>query len=255
MPNSLPIPMQKRTGGRFLRSIRVEATATSGRAELEDEFHRFSADIEHDGRIVTAVNGHSIRYPWTTCPGATAPLKRLVGMQLNVAPDAVYRHTDGRFQCTHLFETAALAIAQASRGAGVRAYEMSVRDPDDITREAKLSCNGETVLVWALEGETVRSQDRFNAMTFREIGAWAAEHGTDALTEPALLLRRAGRLAMGRQIDVDALPDATSLGRPGICHSFQPAIAPLGKRVAGSTRDFDGLDQRPLDDLAGVTRR
>jgi len=243
------IPMRKRVGGRFLRAIWVEATSTTSRAELEDEFHRFGADIVHDGVAVTAVNGRSIRYPWTTCPGAATPLKQLVGMPLSRAPDAVYRHTNGRFQCTHLFETAALAIAQAKRGPGRRLYEIHVADPDPLARQAVLACNGEPLLQWTLENEAIRSDDLFNGMNFRALGGWAAEHGEHALAEPALLLRRAGRLAMGRQIDVDALPVAASLGRPAICHSFQPVIASLGKRVPGSVRDFEAKGERPLDDF------
>lgn len=238
----------------FRRVLYVVARENEVRAELEDDFHRFRVTIRYGDGCVSAIRGEALRYPWTSCPGAARPLQTLVGMTLDRAPDAVYRHADGRLQCTHMFELAGVAIAQATRAEGKRLYEMCVTDPVNGIRFAQLIQDGTEQLKWAVRDEIVGSNDRFDGKTFKEVGRWAAENGSDAIAEPALLLRRAARLSVARQIDVDSYSTAADMQRNAICHSYQPDIAPNALRVTGSHRDFDSDGSRPLGDLMRRTR-
>ena len=86
----------------------------------------------------------ALRTPWTLCRGAVNVLDRLVGMPLSADPQAVYRHADGRAQCTHLFDLAGLAISHAARGIAERQYDVEVPCLDPrAPREALLSVDGQ----------------------------------------------------------------------------------------------------------------
>ena len=67
------MPLLARAGGAFRRAILLRTLdEASVQGELEDDFHRFGVTLRHDGRAVTAVEGRSIRYPWSSCPLAGA---------------------------------------------------------------------------------------------------------------------------------------------------------------------------------------
>ena len=241
--------------GFFRRTILAHTNGDVVEADVEDDFHRFCVAIRHADSKVAEIEAHAIRYPWTTCSAATHQLRYLVGMTLSTAPDKVYRYTDGRYQCTHMLELAGVAITTAARGEPEKLYEIVVSDPDNDRQHATLKRDGAIILNWTVANETIESGDKFGGTTLRALGHWAAIEWTDALAEPALLLRRAVRLSLGRRIDVDAMPTAASLHRGSVCYSYQPNIAPQGLRMKGSHRDFDGSVAVPLRDLIGQKRR
>src|SRR5258708_34826169 len=64
----------------YRRRILVRATAPGEVvADLEDDFHHFRVTLRHDGHVVESVDAESIRWPWSTCPGAAVPLRALAG--------------------------------------------------------------------------------------------------------------------------------------------------------------------------------
>ena len=242
------LPLLPPRDGFFRRTIVTRATGDTVVSDIEDDFHRFGVTLRHvDGRV-TDVQGRAIRYPWSTCPAAAHQLQRLVGMTITATPDEIYRHTDGRYQCTHMFELAGVAVTLAARRDRERIYEIVVSDPKDGRQRATLALDGEIILDWFVADETIESKDRFHRLTFRALGEWAARNA-DPLAEPALLLRRGARLSLGRRLDVDAIPTAAGLNRDGICFSFQPDTAQQGQRVKGSHRTFDAPVAAPLGDL------
>src|SRR5215470_13550004 len=90
--------------GVFRRAFLLVAGEGRVVADMEDDFHRFRVTLAHDGAHVTGVRAEAFRYPWSECPGATAPLRALEGMPLSARPLAASRHADPRANCTHLFD-------------------------------------------------------------------------------------------------------------------------------------------------------
>ena len=107
------------------------------------------------------ISGTSGRYPWSTCPGALAPLERLAGMPLAAASSAVRRWTEPRAQCTHLLDLAGLAVAHAAAGRVRRGYEVEIPDRVEGRSHARLRRNGEPLLDFEMERGTIVSPAPF----------------------------------------------------------------------------------------------
>src|SRR6266511_3842032 len=121
--------------GIYRRRIRIRTAAGIARADLEDDPHRYAVIVRHDGERVSAIEGRTVRTPWTSCREATSVLDRLVGIPLSPNPLAVYASTNGREQCTHLFDLAGLAIAHATGHASGACY---VFQPGVVERAARV---------------------------------------------------------------------------------------------------------------------
>jgi hypothetical protein len=222
--------------------------------ELEDDFHHFRVDLRHDGSTVTEVDGSGLRSPWSTCLEAGDPLTALRGTVLAAGPGAL-SHLDARQNCTHMFDLAGLVVTHAARGVdGGRAYDMAIDDPAAGAgeRSARLWRDGTLVLDWRLDGRVVLSPaDWVEAPLWSGFIPWAARELDAETGEAAVALRRACDIAMGRQGDLDLFATAADLqhGMSGICHSFQPAIAPVAIRNIGSGRDFTDHEDLLLADF------
>ena len=134
--------------GCYRRAIRIRADEGRASAEIEDDFHHFRVSLAHDGVQVTDAHGEAVRHPWSSCPLASGALTALRGLPIGAHPTAIYRHADPLGQCTHMFEMAGLAAAQAARGPGERRYDVSVSDAADGQAEAELRRDRERVLRW-----------------------------------------------------------------------------------------------------------
>jgi hypothetical protein len=241
------MPLLARPGGAFRRAILLRTLdEVSVQAELEDDFHRFGVTIRHDGARVTAVEGRSIRYPWTSCPLASGALTALEGLALGTHPAGLYRHTDARLQCTHQFELAGLAVAHAARSAGERRYDLLVEDFAADGRRATLQRDGQPVLEWRVEGDLLVAPPELAGTSVAGLNSRSAAAMPVEEAEAFLLLRRAIWLSRGRWMDIDDVPTAAALDRPGSCFSYQPEIAADGLRRLGSERDFSNSDSAPL---------
>ena len=225
-------------GPAFRRAIIV--TVGDGRidAELEDDFHRFGVTLRHDGAAVTRAEGRAARFPWTTCPEAPNALAALVGSPLVADPTFLYRHTDPRAQCTHLFELAVVALSQAARASGERLFEASASDPDAGPRRAEHCIDGALAAAWDLVGDTITAPAEYAGRAVSSL----TSQGLSALDPETalhmLILRRVALTAHGRRFDVDAYATAAAMGRSAQCYSLQPANAVRGARVPGSHLDW-----------------
>lgn len=232
--------------GAFRRAILVEVGQASIEARLEDDFHRFDVRLTHDGRTVTAVEGQGERFPWATCQEAPSALNALVGAPVAADPTALFRHTEPRAQCTHLFELAALALAQWRHGCGRRLFEAEVSDPQGEARRVRLWRDGEQIAEWRLAGERIAAPAAYAG---RGAGDFPSR-GLAALppdeAEALLILRRVIQTARARQMNVDAFPTAAAMGRPPYCYSLQPVNAVRAARRTGQTRDWP--DRKALVD-------
>ena len=243
--------------GSFRRRIRVvveEPGVVAG--GLEDDFHYFKVVLRHDGERVVAVDAESIRWPWTTCPGAAEPLRELIGMALSPRCLAVGDWTDPRRNCTHMFDLAGLAVAHAARGGPpgtARQYDAAIPAGAQAgpRREVRLWRDGVPLLTWVLEGRSCVAPAPYSETPWRGgFLRWADRELPVDDAEAAIVLRRACDIGMGRGMDLDAVPSALDiLGVQGpICHTMQPGVVEVSLRHRGTIRDFDADPDALLTD-------
>lgn len=248
--NYFPLEQYQRPG-LYRRRIGIVTAPGRAQADLEDDPHRHRVSIEHDGVHVTAVHGETLRTPWTLCRGAVDVLDRLTGMALSPDPQAVYRHADGRQQCTHLFDLAGLAISHAARGIAQRQYDVEVPCMDTRSpRAARLSVDGCERLAWTLHRTVIYEPESFAGQDIRTMMPWVKQHVTDRDEfEAVIVLRRAVFTSGNRMYDMDRMTTAAATGHvSGACHVFQHGVADHALRVKGSTLDFGARPQALLAD-------
>ena len=239
--------------GLYRRRIRITTAPGQARADLEDDPHRYGVIVRHDDERITAVEGIALRTPWDLCREATRVLDRLVGMPLSPDTQAVYRHTNGRAQCTHLFDLAGLAAAHAARGTPGREYDIDVSCIDPrATRRARLRVDGHELLNWTLLRTRILGSQTFAGQDVRGMMPWAKARfiDRDAL-EAVIVLRRAVFISGNRMFDMDRMARADATGHVnGACYVYQQGVAARALRERGSTLDFGDTPERLLADLA-----
>jgi hypothetical protein len=222
----------------FRRAIWVRGAGGRVEADLEDDFHSFGVTLHHDGQVVRRVEARATRYPWATCLAAQGALAALAGATLRANPATLFQHADPRAHCTHLFELAALALAQAARGDGERLFEAEVSDPDGEACLARLFRDGSLALAWRLAGDVIEAPSLYAGEPLASFSSKRLANLDPEQAEALLILRRVTQTARGRQMDVDAFATAAAMGRPAQCYSLQPPNAVRALRVAGSIRDW-----------------
>jgi hypothetical protein len=243
--------------GVYRRRIRLTATEPGVvEGALEDDFHHFEVTLRHDGGRVVAVEARSVRWPWSTCPGAATPLRALEGMALSPHCLAVGEHADPRANCTHMFDLAGLSVAQAARcvagSAGTRQYdaEVPVGATEGEPATVRLWRDGELRLEWTLAGGAIADPPPYTDAPWRG-GFFRWADATLAIddAEAAIVLRRSCEIGMGRGMDLDAYDRADQLGpmMAGVCHTMQPGVIEVALRNKGSIRDFSDDADALLD--------
>lgn len=239
--------------GVYRRLVRTRAEAGVVHADMEDDSHRFGVTVRHDGRKVTAIEGRSIRTPWTLCAEAPGMLPELIGMPLAPSPLAASEYTDQKSQCTHLFDLAAIGISQAARGIAGRDYR--VEAPWyvlDATRTLTLYRDDVAVLEWMLDRDRILAPEPYASVGVRPMLGWAKENlaAPDAI-EALFIMRRAVLISGSRLMDLDELPTAAATGHGiGACYVHRSDRIALAKRNVGSSRDFTESPDGLLADLA-----
>lgn len=237
--------------GAYRRRLRTRVTAPGTVvADLEDDFHRFRVTCHHDGARVRAIIGESLRYPWSTCCDAAEPLHTLEGMPLSIRCTAVGDHGDPHANCTHMFDAAGLAVAHAARvvagGAPVRQYDIELSPLVEGRQRPRLWRDGELLLEWTISVVVggrgmVDPEPPFDRAPWRGgFIRWADEHLAPDDAEPAIVLRRACDIGMGRGMDLEAFETADELSpiMSGVCYTMQREHAPDAHRNRGTIRDF-----------------
>jgi hypothetical protein len=242
----------------YRRRILVRAVAPGVVVtDLEDDFHHFVVTLRHDGTVVESVDAESIRWPWSTCPGAAVPLRALAGAPLSIRWTHAARWTSPALNCTHQFDAAAHAITHAARRAGgderdVRQYDVEVAALLARGEEPALNrlwVDGRLALQWHMRParEPIDMPAALAGAPWRGgFLRWADEHLEPDLAEQACVLRRASDIGMGRGMPLDDIPVASQLpgSMRGVCHSLQPDVAPVAFRNVGSIRDFAANPER-----------
>lgn len=225
-------------------------------AHLEDDFHRFSVHVTHDGRVVTAVTYDAIRTPWTTCAAAGDVLQALVGAPLLPRTTDAAAVTDPHRHCTHMFDLAALAIAGAARGVTVRRFDAEVPIPVDGRQRVRLWRDRELVLQWTIATDAHGARGVLDAEPYSSVPwrggfmRWADTRLDPDTAEAAIVLRRACDIGLGRGMPLDAIPVASEIGRgmAGVCFTMQPDQIGHAVRNRGNIKDFGRIPAALLAD-------
>ena len=230
------------------RSI-AEASERVARAAVEDDFHHMEVRLEHDGSVVTRLSGEIRRYPWTTCAFAEAKLADLLGARLGPRPATEVADFNPKSHCTHLFDLACFAIAQAWRG-GRREYDIAVPDRIDGRTRAEIRRDGVLVLAWDMEGDLIVS-GRDAGQNARPISSRGLTFDDDAF-EAMMMLRRG--LMIGRGRGDRSRPRATTAAEhlsrlSGACFTYQPETAPQSRRSIYTPIDFTHCPEKLLADF------
>ena len=244
----------------FRRRIIVAAHDNVVRGALEDDFHHFEIELTHDGRVITAARGRAVRTPWNTCPGALERLQDFVGTPVSETIQVAKGLPDAFQHCTHWYDLAIVAVAQAARG-GRRQYDMTVPPrlgatnlpkvaadgsvtlepgkPIDGKTRPEIRRDGELLFHWDVEGETIAGPEPFVGLTLRGLSAWAARTPDNDLVEAALLMRRAVYIATGRALPFHKLLRATQHPQlQGACYAFQASRMGGARRNGEATLAF-----------------
>ncbi len=219
-------------GRAYRRKTIADAGAFETYAAMEDDFHHFTVRLRHDGTHVTALEGEAVRFPWSTCPGATAVLDQLIGAPLRPTADDPGRKTHIAEHCTHLYDVAKFAIAQSARG-GRRQYDVIIPDVTDGYTVGDISRDGVPVFRWEVRNRVVIAPPAFAGHNLPGRAEWPEGSITDADSlEAAMMLRRALVIFRGRASEYPAVARADQVpGGFGTCFTYQPENAPNGRWV------------------------
>jgi hypothetical protein len=238
---------------RRMRFVNTSTTHTIG--ELEDDFHHFRIELEHDGERIVRADGYHYRAPWSTCAEAPGPLRAIEGQPLSPRSTAVGAYTKARHNCTHLFDLAGLAVAHAVRGVGAeRQYDIVITDPVGPTAEqtCRLWRDGAHILTWRLEHREIVEPAEWAGAPLRvKFIDWAEARYDPDLTEAAIALRRVVDIAIGRQGDLDRFDrgEDTRGNMDPVCHTYQHVNLIRARRQKGSARDFLSHPELLLADM------
>lgn len=224
----------------FRRRFRVTPTTGCVRSEVEDDYHRMSVAVHHDGIVATHIDADLKRAPWTTCPGApTQVVQTFTGVPLL----DFARRGEKKANCTHLHDLALLAAAHALDHEAL-VYDVLVSDPVEGRRHAELRRNGVAVLAWSELNGSMTEPAEIAGQTIWTLNPWI-ESLDPAMQEAARLLRWGAVIAHGRMIPMEKQSDASRM--PPNCYTFQPARAAVAQRIV-DVRDFSGGELRPLQE-------
>jgi hypothetical protein len=241
-----PGPDCSRPSGLLRRAVALAARDGEVRGVVEDDYHHFRVVVRHRDGVVTEVTSQTPRIPWTGCAFAGDDWSGVVGQPLEPRSSAIAARTEMKLYCTHMFELAGLAMAAAARGLALRRYDAEVPYGARRGEPAVLRRDGEPVLTWRTDGDTIQDPPDLRGVSIRKgFAAWVENNlGLDE-GEAALILRRAVFISGGRTSNLDAVKHSYAGGG---CYTTQPARAPSALRVVGSTHDFEHRPEALLRD-------
>lgn len=199
------------------RNQLIVPRAGAVRADVEDDFHHFWVEIEHDGARVKAMRTGAERWPWTACPTAGLYLaERMRGAPL----DALAQVDSPLSHCTHQYDLALLAAAHA-HDTEPTLYSTFSSDREN-PRVAELYRNATLELHWKLDGSDIVSPGLGHGLSLRQLKQWEKALTPDQ-REAARVLRRTIFITGGRAFDYDGKATADKVTQSvGACYTFQP---------------------------------
>ncbi len=228
--------------GAFRRRLRMVAPdAATVVVGLEDDMHHYEVALIHDGKQITGVNAQGPRMPWEPCSGALDQLNVLVGCPLTTTASEVFRWTDVRRQCTHLFDAGVLGVLHAARGQlGTRQYDATVPDWDEPPFDSWIERDGQEIHRWGMATTMeIASPPPFAGRALKGgFVRWCEQHLDPDDAEAAWVLQRTTWLCSARRSELEDCDDAIESGLvPGVCWTSQPERYHVAFRRRGTLRD------------------
>ena len=228
--------------GCFRRRIRLRGETNRVSAELEDDFHAFRLDIEHDGHCLTEICGESLRAPTDACPEAPALLRAFIGISIGGDRQCFRAHANPRLHCTHLHDLLWLALSHATRGPVTRQYDVEIGDARDGVCKLNIHLDENPLLVWSSRDGMLSAPAEHAGQSLREgFSRWAAQTLSGDQLEAAYIVQICALIATARRFDINQMRSARRepvRALRGACHAFQPEVAARATPRLGNTRDF-----------------
>lgn len=230
-------------GAGFHRRIRLFPFPNRIVAGLEDNLHFFAMELMHANQEVIGVQMRAERYPWSTCPGASAFLnEQAVGRKLGeLARMNMFQH------CTHLFELAVICAAHVSDQKPIQ-FDLHVDDWVDNRTQVRLLIDAHLTLQLDVNGRIIETPGEWFGRDMFQLSQW--QHEFDAASrEQAMLIARAIYVSLGR---VAPMVERAADRGPrvlGVCYSYQPTRVDEAMRMPHSRREFSELSKQPLEDF------
>jgi hypothetical protein len=206
-------------------------------AHMQDHVHHVKVVVTHaDGRVISAVP-QGVRLPWDTCPFAVAGVTRTAGMTVEQAREGLGWPGGRTANCVHMVDLTRVALAHVDDTEDA-SYEITVTPALATVRDARIERDGELLLEWTLDGQTLVGDEPFNGHTLRaaDFVDWRQALAPE-LREPATILRRACHIAPSRDIDLDQMRVAAeSISADSSCYTLQPDVIDHAHRQRGTFR-------------------
>lgn len=234
----------------FHRKILLnKVTDTVTTAALEDSHHAFSMKLSHDKKNVISLKSRWHRRPFTACMGAVQAIEAVKGLSLSEDILDLPQHIDPRKQCTHIFDTANLAITHSCRDEHFRLYEIEIPDTVDGQQHARLFLNGDCVLDWKLDRGMIVAPEKFRGVkTHKGLTSWAVKNLPKEKLEAVMVLQRGIFLSRGNGVDLTSLiGKAQHLSGPSnaVCYASQPERLESSVRL-GAANDYTDNEEAML---------
>jgi len=228
--------------GSCRRRISLRQNGQQVFASLDDNYHEMTCDLRHDGTVVSDIRAETLRIPTTSCPGAAAVLRELIGMPLDIDMATLYGGGRSRRHCTHLFDLAALAIAHAGRSQTNRRYDAIVPDSGGGSVTIKVWRDGQIVHLWQVQDDHIVSPSELAGLPLLAgFMAWAARHFRDHDLEAAAVLGKTYLISNGRRYLTEAFAGQSIRSNSqmiGLCHSYSREQIDQAIFLSGEVRDY-----------------
>ena len=209
---------------------------------LLDDYHDMGVALFVDGGVIADVVARMDRFPKTSCPGAVAAVRQLIGRSAGAGAMALTPPERGG-QCTHLVELARLGLAWLARNQRSGTIEVSVTDRDASgVQHMALYRDGEPALEWVLGSERiVEPLEHRGRSLFGGFIRWVDAALSPAEADLWRMAQMAVFVARGRAYIVDG-PDPRRVAdeplRHGACFSFSGAAFETAHDNTGYVRDM-----------------
>ena len=238
--------------GALRRRIRLIAAPGRVRAGVEDSYHSFRLDLEHEAGTVLRVDTRALRYPLDTCPLASGPLQRFIGLPLTTPWSDLIARENPREHCTHLYDLLYLAMVHALRG-GERTYDITVPDENPGPVWSTVHRDGIEVLRWGTQAGVVLEPQAFAGRPLlKGFSRWASEQLSGDELEAAVVLHKGYFVSRARRFDI-----AGGAGQRvahlevmrGACFSYSEPRMSVAVRMAGHVIDTSSPKTPLLEEL------
>lgn len=238
--------------GRYRRLLRFSRLPGAVLATVDDTHHAMWLLIRHDGLRISDIAAAISRGPATTCGGAAAGLRALIGEPLASDPQVISAALTTTSNCTHLADLATWAMrSAATNGQGVTTFAITVDDDDGAPYGLEIARDGQPIHSWEATGYAVIAPAALAGMPLmRGFMARARTHFSGDVLEAAIMLQRGVFVARGRRHLVDAgppVPLKAAADMKNACYSYSGDRLDSAVNHIGYVRDFTaGVMPHPL---------